>query len=56
MHNFFQMVLNFFQFKVVSHMTGNLGRKSRFSALVVTGNQKGLIGMLVTSKIDLLDR
>ena len=29
---------------MVSHMTGNLGRKMRVSALVVTGNGKGLAG------------
>jgi len=35
------------EFKMVSHMTANLGRKIRFSALVATGNQKGLIGYAV---------
>ena len=34
------------QYKMVSHMTGNLGRKMRVSALVVTGNGKGLAGKI----------
>ena len=28
-------------------MTGNFGRKQRFSAFVVTGNKQGLAGMLL---------
>ena len=28
-------------------MTGNLGRRARFSVFVVTGNQKGLAGFAV---------
>ncbi|XP_064622370.1 small ribosomal subunit protein uS5m-like [Lineus longissimus] len=32
------------EFKMVSNMTGTLGRKSRFSAFVVTGNKNGLAG------------
>ncbi|GFR83299.1 28S ribosomal protein S5, mitochondrial [Elysia marginata] len=35
------------EYKMVSHMTGNLGRKMRVSALVVTGNGKGLAGFAV---------
>lgn len=35
------------EFKTVSHMTGNLGRKHSFSALVVVGNGKGLVGTAV---------
>jgi len=35
------------EFKMVSHMTGNLGRKMRFSSLVATGNKKGLVGFAV---------
>lgn len=29
---------------MVAHMTGNHGRKSRISALVITGNGAGLAG------------
>ncbi|XP_059174688.1 small ribosomal subunit protein uS5m-like [Physella acuta] len=32
------------EYKMVAHMTGNHGRKSRISALVVTGNGAGLAG------------
>lgn len=32
------------EFKLVTNMTGTLGRKMSFSALVVTGNKNGLIG------------
>ncbi|KAL5008279.1 hypothetical protein ScPMuIL_013860 [Solemya velum] len=32
------------EFKMVTNMTGNLGRKQKFSCFVVTGNQKGLAG------------
>lgn len=32
------------EFKMVSTMTGNLGRKSRLSALVITGNGNGIAG------------
>ena len=35
-----------FQFKLVTNMTGNLGRKQRFSAFVITGNKNGLAGKL----------
>jgi len=35
------------EFKMVSHMTGNLGRKIRFSSLIATGNKKGLVGFAV---------
>ncbi|BFZ11684.1 hypothetical protein BsWGS_14723 [Bradybaena similaris] len=37
------------QYKMVSHMTGNLGRKMSISTLVVTGNGKGLAGYAVAS-------
>ena len=43
------MLLNtcvYFQFKLVTNMTGNLGRKQRFSAFVITGNKNGLAGKL----------
>ena len=36
-----------FQLKLVANMTGNFGRKQRFSAFVVTGNKQGLAGMLL---------
>jgi len=36
------------EYKMVNHMTGNLGRKMRFSALVVTGNKNGLVGYAVS--------
>ncbi|XP_020279303.1 28S ribosomal protein S5, mitochondrial [Pseudomyrmex gracilis] len=36
------------QNKLVSCMTGNLGRKSRISAFVVTGNRNGLAGFSLT--------
>ncbi|XP_076442988.1 small ribosomal subunit protein uS5m-like [Babylonia areolata] len=32
------------EFKLVTNMTGNLGRKQRFSSFVVTGNKNGLAG------------
>ncbi|KAK0059908.1 28S ribosomal protein S5 mitochondrial [Biomphalaria pfeifferi] len=35
------------EYKIVNHMTGNLGRKARISALVVTGNGNGLAGFAV---------
>ncbi|XP_005100916.2 28S ribosomal protein S5, mitochondrial [Aplysia californica] len=35
------------EYKMVSHMTGNLGRKMRVSTLVVTGNKQGLAGYAV---------
>ncbi|KAH9492910.1 28S ribosomal protein S5, mitochondrial [Bulinus truncatus] len=35
------------EYKIVNHMTGNLGRKARVSALVVTGNGNGLAGFAV---------
>ncbi|CAG5127362.1 unnamed protein product, partial [Candidula unifasciata] len=36
-------------YKMVSHMTGNLGRKQSISTIVVTGNGKGLAGYAVAS-------
>lgn len=33
-----------FQFRLVSNMTGTLGRKMSFTAFVVTGNKNGLAG------------
>ena len=35
------------EFKLVSHMTGNLGRKHSYSALVVVGNGKGIVGTAI---------
>ncbi|CAH1791852.1 unnamed protein product [Owenia fusiformis] len=35
------------EFKIVTNMTGNLGRKHRFSAMVVVGNGNGLAGYAV---------
>ncbi|CAL1543876.1 unnamed protein product [Lymnaea stagnalis] len=35
------------EYKMVAHMTGNLGRKATISALVVTGNGAGLAGYAV---------
>lgn len=32
------------EFKLVTNMTGTLGRKMRFSAFVVVGNKNGLAG------------
>ncbi|KAL8608672.1 hypothetical protein ACOMHN_002901 [Nucella lapillus] len=32
------------EFKLVTNMTGNLGRKQRFSSFVITGNKNGLAG------------
>lgn len=32
------------EFKLVSHMTGNLGRKVTFSCMMCVGNGRGLVG------------
>lgn len=43
----YQLLLNVLfrlQFKLVTNMTGTLGRKMSFSALVVVGNRNGLAG------------
>ena len=34
--------------KIVNHMTGNLGRKSRVSIFAVTGNGNGVAGFALT--------
>ena len=38
------------QFRLVTNMTGNLGRKQRFTAFVVTGNKNGLAGISLVKK------
>lgn len=47
--NFESIVL---ESKVVSHMTGNLGRKRRFSILAVTGNKNGIAGFALVKLPD----
>ena len=40
------------EMKQVANMTGTLGRRRRFSILVVTGNKNGLMGTALAKAID----
>lgn len=40
------------EYKMVTVMTGNLGRKRRMSVMAVTGNKTGLVGLATGKAID----